>query len=353
MRSGKRRFWWGLVFLGLIPASVALVSMSGAEPEPAAVEIKVQDKESIEFRCGKALVGRYHIESTAAKPYMWPLNVPSGAPVTRAWPMEQNTPDKKDEDHPHQKSLWFCHGDVIPEGVELKNKSKDKSVKGVDFWAEEANHGRIVCTKVGPVEQKGNHGQVTTTNEWITADDVKIMDEIRTIHLYNYGTAQLLVFDIDLHASVCPITFGDTKEGAFGVRVRKELTEEKGTGHLTNAEGKVGEKSKDGKYVVWGQVSAWCDYSGPVEDKTAGVAIFADPTNPAASSWHSRGYGLMAANPFGRDKSGFPAMKGKTELVKLAKGEHLKLRFGVFLHMEDAQKADVAEYYKQFVKLKG
>jgi hypothetical protein len=197
------------------------------------------------------------------------------------------------------------------------------------------------------VEQKGNHGRVTTKNEWRTGDDVKIMDETRTIHLYNYGKAYLLVFDIDLSASVCPIIFGDTKEGAFGVRVRDSVREDNGKGHLSNAEGKVGEKND-----VWGHISDWCDYSGPVEGKTAGVAIFADPTNPLKSCWHSRGYGLMAANPFGRDKSGFPAMKGKTDLVKLAKGDHLKLRYGVFLHTDDVKQAEVAGFYKLFTKLK-
>ena len=59
----------------------------------------------------------------------------------------------------------------------------------------------------------------------------------------------------------------------------------------------------------------------------------------------------MAANPFGRDKSGFPAVKGKTDLVKLAKGEHLKLRYGILLHDGDAKEGKTAECYEQFVKL--
>jgi hypothetical protein len=331
---------------GLLALTFAVPALS-ADAEPADVDIKVVEKDHIDFRCGKALVGSYHIAPTVAKPYMWPLNAPGGLTVTRAWPMEKSTPDDKSTDHVHQKSLWFCHGDVIPEGFALKTKVKN--VEGVDFWAEEKGHGKIVCTDVGSVQQKGDHGQVTTKNEWRTAEDEKIMDETRTIHLYCLGKVYLLVFDIDLSASVCPITFGDTKEGAFGVRVRGSVTEEKGSGKLTNADGKVGEKGKEG---VWGQVSDWCDYSGPVEGKTAGVAIFTDPANPLKSSWHSRGYGLMAANPFGRDKSGFPAVKGKTDLVKLAKGEHLKLRFGVLLHDGDVKEADVADYYKKFAKLK-
>ena len=143
------------------------------------------------------------------------------------------------------------------------------------------------------------------------------------IHLYDLGDARLFVFDIDLHASVAPITFGDTKEGSFGIRINDAIREEKGgKGKIENAEGKVGEKA------CWGQLSAWCDYSGPLDGKVVGLAILSDPTNPVPACWHSRGYGLMAANPFGRAKSGFPAMKGKTDLVKLAKGEHLKLRYG-------------------------
>src|SRR5262249_4766685 len=97
--------------------------------------------------------------------------------------------------------------------------------------------------------------------------------------------------------------------------------------------------------------SAWCDYSGPVGDKTVGITILCSPKNPLPTSWHSRGYGLMAANPFGRDRAGFPDTKGNKELVKLAKGDHLKLRYGVVLHQGDAAQAKVAEVYKQFSEM--
>jgi hypothetical protein len=253
-------------------------------------------------------------------------------------------------DHVHQKSAWFCHGDVIPEGLELKQHIK--GVEGVDFWSESKGHGRIVCKGYrdlrGGLDVKGGGKEVvlTTPNEWQTADGVKILDETRTIHVYVLNGARLIVLDIDLHASVCPITFGDTKEGALGVRVNDQITEAKGNGRITNAEGETGEKE------CWGRVSAWCDYSGTIDGKKAGIAIFADPKNPHPTCWHVRGYGLMAANPFGRAKSGFPAMKDKTDLVRLAKGEHLKLRYGLLLHAGDAKEGRVAEQYERFVKLR-
>jgi hypothetical protein len=339
MRSGL-----ALLVLGLALGGAALLPAA----EPAAVSIQ-DTKDHIDFLAGKDVVGRYNIGPDVAKPYVWPLNAPGGVPVTRAWPMVKGQAGES-TDHPHQKSAWFCHGDVMPEGIELKDRIK--GVEGVDFWSEAKGHGRIVCTKVGERKISSNQGQVATHNEWRTADGTKIMDEDRTVHLYDLGGARLLVFDIDLHASVCPITFGDTKEGSFGIRINDVIREQegklkKGAGKLENAEGKVGEAQ------VWGQKSAWCDYSGPIDGKVVGLAIFDDPSNRYPACWHSRGYGLMAANPFGRMRSGFPAMKGQKELVKLAKGEHLKLRYGILVHAGDAKQGKVADYYQQFVKLKG
>src|SRR5262249_25218044 len=175
----------------------------------------------------------------------------------------------------------------------------------------------------------------------------------------NFGDTRLFVFDIDLHATVAPITFGDTKEGSFGIRINDQIREEKtvrvdgrtrtvkGTGKLENADGKVGERN------CWGQRAAWCDYSGPINGKTVSLAILDDPKNPCPACWHSRGYGLMAANPFGRAQSGFPAMKGRTDLVRLAKGEHLKLRYGLLIHPGDAKEGMVEGYFQRFLKLKG
>jgi hypothetical protein len=300
---------------------------------PAPVAIEAQ-RNQIDFRCGRDVVASYVTAPARAKPYFWPLLAPNGVPVTRE-------PGALG-DHPHQKSAWFCHGDVIPEGVELEHKLK--GVEGVDFWSELPGHGRIVCTQVGTVDQVKNHGRVATENEWRSAEGVKLLDEARTIHLYNLGEARLFVLDIDLAAAV-PVTFGDTKEGSLGVRVRDSLTEKKEGGRLTNAEGQTG------MAAVWGRTSAWCDYSGTAEGTAVGVALFADPSNPYPTCWHARDYGLLAANPFGRAKSGFPAMKGRTDLVKLAKGEHLKLRYGILVHNGDVKGGRVAECYELFTKL--
>jgi len=327
-----------LGMLGFWPGMLAFVA--AAEPRPVTIEV---DKEQIEFRSGPALVTRYHIGPKVAKPYFWPVHNPDGIPLTRGWPMQDAMPGEE-TDHIHHKSLWFCHGDVIPEGIEIK--SKIKGIEGVDFWSETKGHGLIVCTKVDMPENKDNIGKVTTWNEWRTAEGDKVLDEKRVLRLLDLGEAYLLIFDIDLHASVAPLTFGDTKEGSLGVRVRSDLSAERGKGEITNAEGKTGQRG------CWGQLSAWCDYSGPIGDKIAGIAILAHPDNAIGTCWHSKGYGLMAANPFGREKAGFPAMIGNKERAHLAKGDHLKFRYGILLHQGDVASGKVAETYKKFVDLK-
>jgi hypothetical protein len=320
---------------------IVFASASHAD-EPARVTVETHP-DYLDFRISKDLVTRYHIDKSVAKPYFWPVSGPGGVPLTRAWPMEK-APSGSSTDHPHQKSVWFCHGDIIPEGLAIEHKVH--GVEGVDFWSEVKGHGRIVCTKVREAKNEEKHARIQTQNQWQTADGVPVLEEQRILNFYGFGETTLLVVDIDLEACHFPITFGDTKEGSFGIRVNDLIREEKGSGKIENAEGKFGEKD------CWGRLSAWCDYSGTIDGKTVGIAILADPANPFPSCWHVRGYGLMAANPFGRDKSGFPDMKGKTDLVKVAKGEHLKLRYGLLLHPGDAKQGKVGDFYDRFVKLK-
>jgi hypothetical protein len=300
-------------------------------------------KDHIDFLVGDRLLGRYHIGPDVAKPYFWPLQALDGVAMTRGWPMAK-APAGGSTDHPHQKSAWFCHGDVIPEGMTLA--ARIKGVAGVDFWSEANGHGKIVTTEVGKPQTRENQASIATRNDWRTSDDRKILEERRTIHLYHFGDTVLFTFDIDLAATEVPITFGDTKEGSFGIRINDLLREAKGRGKIENADGKVGEKN------CWGQLSPWCDYSGPLEGQVVGLAILDDPANRYPACWHSRDYGLMAANPFGRAHSGFPAMRGRKDLVKLAKGEELKLRYGLLIHPGDARTGKVAEFFDKFVKLK-
>jgi hypothetical protein len=315
----------------------------------------VAGKDTIEFKAGSTVVAKYAIAQTVAKPYLYPVLAPNGVAVTRAWPVEKGLPGEATTDHVHQKSVWFCHGDVIPEGIELKVKTTEKNGKGVDFWSEakdkdgKPRHGHMVCVKVGtPKQHAKHHASIETHNEWRTPDGVKIMDEVRTIHFIDGKDGRTFAFDITLKATVCPITFGDTKEGSFGIRVHDGLRPTEKTGAtVTTAKGEsIAPPVKD-NLAIWGHPNAWIDYSGKLDGKEVGLAVFDHPKNPQAN-WHVRAYGLNAANPFARKMSGFPSQKDNTELLKIAKGGELTLKYAIYAHTGDAKTGKVAEAYQAF-----
>lgn len=343
-------------------AFLACLFLPTASFAQEAATLRVEGEE-LNFRIGNRIVALYKFAGTVgfekdatktkplAKPYFFPLIAPNGVSVTRPWPLLRGKVAGETTDHFHQKSAWFCHGDVIPEGLELKTKSADKHVKGVDFWSEAAGHGRIV-TVTSPTDGTTAPGTVGVTFRlsWDTADEVAILDEERTLKL----TKTAVGYRIDLESKLTPtkydITFGDTKEGSMGIRIRDEFraTVKNGGGTITSADGtKVTSPAKD-NLPLWGKLADWHDYSGTVDGKIAGIAIFDHPKNLHRAAWHTRAYGLMAANPFARSGSNFPGLKGNDALVKLKLGESLTLRYAMYIHDGDA--GNVAAAYAEYVK---
>jgi hypothetical protein len=89
------------------------------------------------------------------------------------------------------------------------------------------------------------------------------------------------------------------------------------------------------------------DYFGQLDGKTVGVAIMDNPSNPRYPTyWHSRNYGLFAANPFGlRD---FTGDKTKDGSMKIEKGQRLRFRYRVVIHPGDLNSANIAGLYKKY-----
>ncbi len=146
-----------------------------------------------------------------------------------------------------------------------------------------------------------------------------------------------------LTASDGPVTFGDTKEGMFGVRVATSMDVKKGKpgGRIVNAKGLT-------DAATWGKKSPWIDYSGPVEGKTVGIAILDHPGNFGyPTPWHVREYGLFAANPFGKHEFG---LSPKAEPTVLEAGKSLHFRYRVILHEGDANAYPVGKAYEAFAK---
>jgi hypothetical protein len=271
----------------------------------------------------------FFIGGSATKPYLYPLRAASGTIVTRHYPMQMVEGEPRD--HIHQRSSWFSHGDV----------------NGFDFWANDPSQqgpkkGKILVRKVSELKSGKKQGVIRALFDWNDAAGNKLLTEDRTMVIYSNPTERIVDFDIRLTA-VGKVTFGDTKEGTFALRLAPELQENKGTGTMTNAQGAQKEKN------VWGKKSEWVDYAGEIKGEKVGLAIFDHPTNPRHPTWwHSRGYGLFAANPFGQhdfEKSGNGALT-------LEAGQTVRFRYRLIIHAGDTAQAGLAAKYKKFASMK-
>jgi hypothetical protein len=351
------------LIMAIIVSALLLVHFphQTAKESPCAISRQGDD---LLFKVGNQLVANYTIDPHEPKPHFHPLYSLDGQPMTRFFPMVKDVPGET-RDHPHHRGCWIGHQIVL-----LDSKEEGKPPLNVNFWAELVNptkqvQGKQVCVKVEEPKSAPEHAWIVTHNEWVTTSGKKILDEKRTLHLIDLpplwhglqskpqpaSAARLIIFDIDFHASVGAITFGDEKDGFMAIRVADVLAEKsKKGGLLENAEGKqhMGANDNKDRQGCWGLHSAWVDYSGPLNGKTVGVALLDHPKNPVPACWHARDYGLLTANPFGRKDSKFPDAKESADLVKIPAGEHLKFRYGVLIHDGHAKTGKVAEHYQIF-----
>ena len=256
------------------------------------------------------------------KPYLYPIIV-DGARITRHYPMDELAGE--DHDHVHQRSFWFTHG----------------AVNGVDFWSESNQAGKVIQRKVreasgGPVE-----ATIATDNEWVAPDGKSLLADERVYRFHDLGPAgRMIDLEVILTARSGPVVFGDTKEGTFGIRMAESMKEERG-GRIENSRGQVTEKE------AWGKPAEWVDCSGPIDGKTFGIAILDHPTSfRHPTTWHVRGYGLFAANPFGLKE--FTKDKSKDGSYRLENGMSMVFRYRVFFHPGAARDARVAEVWNGF-----
>jgi hypothetical protein len=308
---------------------LALILM--ALPVAAQVQITAgSEKVAVEID-GKPFTDFYIAGPDVTKPYLHPLRAATGTYVTRMWPM-QDVPEEQGttKDHKHQRGLWLAH----------------EGVNGIDFWNNEAsyttpNRGRIVLSKLGTITSGKEKGTLAATFDWVNPTGEALVREDRVMTFYSDPTLRVIDLDVVLTA-LRDVTFGDKKDGFFGIRLRPALQEDTGTGRIVNADGLASEKQ------LWGKTSDWCDYSGQIASEKVGIAIFDHPENPRhPPRWHARAYGLFAENPFGLTV--FTGDTSQDGAMPVASGQHLRFRYRVIIHPGDAASAGIADLWKQYV----
>ncbi len=289
-------------------------------------------------------------------PYFYPVVGPSGENITRNYPMKEGV-EHESQDHPHHRSLRFAHSDV----------------NGLNFWywrpgrERELSTASIVLEKVESI-QSGETGEFVVWTRWLDGEKIVLRERMRAAFTPLKNQQLLMDYDVELHAGDEPVTFGDMKDGGMFVRVagtmKVKAHREGGSGDFAGA---IVNSRGDRDADTWGKRAEWVDYFGPdASGKTVGIAMFDHPENLRfPTHWHSRTYGLLAANRFGTDhfnpalqkppktscrphQDVCPACNSRGGDFTIAAGESLTLRHRLYFHHGNSEEAGVAEQYREY-----
>ena len=132
------------------------------------------------------------------------------------------------------------------------------------------------------------------------------------------------------------LTFADTDDGGFAVRLSDDFAEERGA-RLLNSAGQLGTKN------IWGKPARWVHYS----TGKAGVAMFDHPFNLRhPTRWHARGYSLCSANAFA--ERSFTGQKPPGDSYTLPSGEKLTFAYRIVIHDGPLERAAIEKLYAEF-----
>ena len=257
------------------------------------------------------------------RPYFRHLHTPSGIRVTRHHPPVEGS---ELADHPTMHpGLWMAFGDI----------------SGADFWRNKGLMRHVKFLKKPTVENAVASFAVRNSYE---SDGKPICTEDCEIQVIFNSVPQcqgtLITWTSRFTPAGDSFYFGDQEEMGLGIRVATPLTVVKG-GTIRDSEGR--ENGKE----IWGKQADWCEYTGAMNGKRVGIVLMTGVKNFRRSWFHARDYGLLLANPFGRNAF----TKGEKSRVEVKTGGKLRLRYGVFLYDSVSDKPpNIGEVYRDFIK---
>ncbi|MFD2607666.1 PmoA family protein [Euzebyella marina] len=296
----------------------------------------------------------YQYPQNIKKPVLYPLVTPNGTKITRKFPLEPSTGERVD--HPHHVGVWFNYGDV--NGLDFWNNSDSIKVEQRD------KYGTILHKSIDAVEDGDEQGSLKVSMDWQAPDGTVLLKENTTFVFRGKDSVYCIDRITTLTAQNEDVLFKDNKEGMLGIRVTRalELPSDEPV-VFTDANGNptpvavLNNEGVNGNYVsaegvegldTWGKRSKWVDlYSNIGEEKIA-LAIMDHKENVGYPTyWHSRGYGLFAANPLGQEVFS----NGKEKLnFELKKGESTTFKHRIVVANGDVSASDLNTIYDDFVK---
>jgi len=287
------------------------------------------------------------------KPILFPVCTATGTIVTRGFPLEPREGERSD--HAHQAGIWLNYGNV----------------NGYDFWdngesgSKDPKGGEVRHVKIQKLSEGIGEGVMVTTESWLDPSGKELLSENTEYHFIARGEVRIIDRITTLKATGAKVTFQDTKEGMFAIRVARQLelpsndslilinakgtentvktlTNEGITGNYFSSEGLTG-------LDVWGKSARWMELYGSIANEKISLVICDHPKNPGYPTyWHARGYGLFSANPLGvKDFT-----DGKEELnFNIPAGSSAIFRYRVVINSgSHLTKAEINAYADDFAK---
>ena len=307
---------------------------------------------------GKAFTSYFYPgEDQLKKAVLFPIRTNNGTIVTRGWPFEPRAGERID--HPHHVGMWLNYEDV--NGFDYWNNST--AIKPEDRLKK---YGTIRHTGISNMKSGKSRGELTVTADWIDKDGTGTLTAQETTNYIFLGKGNIRIIDrITTIKAATDIVFKDVKDGFFAIRLAQQLEHPSKTADVfTDASGivtavpKLDNTGVTGSYRnsdgvegddCWGKRAKWCNLRGQIENEKINVVIIDHPKNVGYPTyWHSRGYGLFAANPLGQKVFS----NGKETLdFSLKKGESVTFRYRIVIASEQLDDAAVNKSMAEFEKL--
>ena len=299
-----------------------------------------------------ALFTSYQYPKNIKKPVLYPLVTPQGTKITRKFPMEASVGERVD--HPHHVGVWFNYGDV--NGLDFWNNSDSIKVE------DRSRYGTIVHKEIKSVEDGDDAARLQVAMDWLAPDGKVLLQENTTFVFKGKDSVYAIDRITELTAPTEDVLFKDNKEGMLGIRVTRELELPSDKADIfTDANGiptkvaVLNNEGVNGNYInaedvkgldTWGKRSNWVNLSSNIGDEQISLAILDHKSNVGAPTyWHSRGYGLFAANPLGQAVFS----EGKEELnFKLAQGESVTFKHRILVGSKALDKEDLNVSFLEF-----
>jgi hypothetical protein len=322
-------------------AGITALSFSSSSAADTGFAIEKTASGGLVVKFEGKLVGEYVIDR-ANKPYLAPVFGPTGKQMTRNYPMKKV--EGEQQDHPHHRGIFFGHEGIagVDSWIEQATLDEQEAKKPGSSIAHQAKLGAVKHREYKETKADEKQAVIVALSDVLDASGKKLLEETHTITFRADIDTRIIDFDLDYIASEGPVTFEDKKDAGFSIRVPTTMAvDQKLGGKIINSEGITNADA-------WAKRAKWCDYSGPVEGETLGVAILNHPTSfRYPTYWHVRTYGLFTANPFGPKSLDKAAEDGA---FTLKKAEHVKLRHRLIFHKGDEQTANIAEAFEAYAK---